>query len=104
MSEHHHHHDHHQDPTVEGKDFLHITEQKLDIEQITSVVASPKAGAISTFLGVTRDHHAGKKVRFPSYALQTLNSKVNHRVNVLTASRETGAQVGIRSLCPHGPE
>ena len=64
MSEDHHHHHHHRDldPEVEGKDFVGISETKLDTQALTNLVSSEKAGAISTFLGVTRDHHGGKKV------------------------------------------
>jgi molybdopterin synthase catalytic subunit len=62
-----HHHQHGPDPHVEGIDYVQVAEEKLSTEGLTSMVASTKAGAISTFLGVTRDHHAGKKVRNAFY-------------------------------------
>lgn len=55
-------HSHAADPVVEGSDFIEIRDTTLDTAELTKIVESTKAGAISTFLGVTRDHHAGKKV------------------------------------------
>lgn len=47
---------------MKGDDHVGISDKQLDIQALTALVASEKAGAISTFLGVTRDHHGGKQV------------------------------------------
>lgn len=41
---------------------VEIEEQPLQLERYVSFVSDPKAGAISTFSGVTRDNFEGKKV------------------------------------------
>ncbi|XP_070542279.1 molybdopterin synthase catalytic subunit-like [Ptychodera flava] len=45
-----------------GEDFVHITTDKLSVEDITQKVTSPSAGAISVFMGTTRDNFDGKTV------------------------------------------
>lgn len=47
---------------VTGNDSVEITDQSIDILEITSRVSSPKAGAIAVFSGVTRDNFDGKRV------------------------------------------
>ena len=39
-----------------------IKREKLDLEDLIKVVEAPRAGAISTFTGTTRDHSEGRKV------------------------------------------
>ncbi len=39
-----------------------IVEQLIDAAAVTQAVADPKAGAIATFLGVTRNHNDGRAV------------------------------------------
>eukprot|EP00639_Heterosigma_akashiwo_P030259 CAMPEP_0194666674 /NCGR_PEP_ID=MMETSP0295-20121207/2868_1 /TAXON_ID=39354 /ORGANISM="Heterosigma akashiwo, Strain CCMP2393" /LENGTH=232 /DNA_ID=CAMNT_0039548993 /DNA_START=9 /DNA_END=706 /DNA_ORIENTATION=- len=46
----------------DGKNDVRITHEPLDVQQILDVVTDPVAGAISTFLGTTRNHHDGKAV------------------------------------------
>lgn len=43
-------------------DFLEISEGELDLEKITGLVSSPDCGAISVFIGTTRDNLHGKKL------------------------------------------
>mmetsp|Transcript_27524 Transcript_27524/g.61491 ORF Transcript_27524/g.61491 Transcript_27524/m.61491 type:complete len:184 (+) Transcript_27524:136-687(+) len=43
-------------------DFVMVTDEKLHTEDIEALVASPKAGAIVSFGGVTRDNFEGKQV------------------------------------------
>jgi len=47
---------------ITKKDIAKVVEHSLDLNAIASEVADPKAGAIATFSGTTRDHHGGKKV------------------------------------------
>ncbi|XP_061174382.1 molybdopterin synthase catalytic subunit-like [Saccostrea echinata] len=43
-------------------DFIEITEKKLDVNNISQMVTDPSCGAISIFVGITRDNFDGKKV------------------------------------------
>ena len=44
-----------------------ITNDELDVRQVVSHVQHPGAGAISTFVGTTRDNTAGRRVLFLDY-------------------------------------
>eukprot|EP01098_Paradermamoeba_levis_P007229 TRINITY_DN2994_c0_g1_i2.p1 TRINITY_DN2994_c0_g1~~TRINITY_DN2994_c0_g1_i2.p1 ORF type:complete len:187 (-),score=61.39 TRINITY_DN2994_c0_g1_i2:608-1168(-) len=57
------------------KNFVQITNEKLDLAEIYALVKSPFAGAISTFSGTTRNHFQNKKVKrleYESYAPMAL--------------------------------
>eukprot|EP01128_Nolandella_sp_AFSM9_P005381 TRINITY_DN2585_c0_g1_i1.p2 TRINITY_DN2585_c0_g1~~TRINITY_DN2585_c0_g1_i1.p2 ORF type:complete len:149 (+),score=28.33 TRINITY_DN2585_c0_g1_i1:308-754(+) len=43
-------------------DICKVSETVLKVEEICAEVGDPTYGAISTFIGVTRNHHNGKKV------------------------------------------
>ncbi|WAR00167.1 MOC2B-like protein [Mya arenaria] len=43
-------------------DVVDITVDAISVEQLTQRVSSPSCGAISSFLGTTRDNFKGKKV------------------------------------------
>jgi len=43
-------------------DFVKLVQDKIDAEEIHRLVTSPKCGAISTFIGITRDNFEDKKV------------------------------------------
>lgn len=45
-----------------GKDFVDVVENKLSVEDITARATSPTSGAISLFVGTTRDNFDGKTV------------------------------------------
>jgi len=45
-----------------GKDFVQLSSQNLELESLVKLVTDSKAGAISTFIGITRDNFNGKKV------------------------------------------
>lgn len=42
--------------------YIKITHDKLQVEEITQKVTDPSTGAVSVFIGTTRDHFNGKKV------------------------------------------
>ncbi|OGH00293.1 MAG: hypothetical protein A2600_13355 [Candidatus Lambdaproteobacteria bacterium RIFOXYD1_FULL_56_27] len=44
-----------------------LTHEPLELEVLTGLVANPEAGAIASFLGVTRNHNLGQGVRFLEY-------------------------------------
>uniref|UniRef100_G3MR74 Molybdopterin synthase catalytic subunit n=1 Tax=Amblyomma maculatum TaxID=34609 RepID=G3MR74_AMBMU len=48
-------------------DYVELTPAKLDVETVLSKVGSPDCGAISVFLGTTRNHFEGKQVSKLSY-------------------------------------
>lgn len=57
-------------------DFLKFSEEKLNVEAICDLVTSPKCGAISTFIGTTRDNFENKEVMKLEYeAYETMGVK-----------------------------
>uniref|UniRef100_A0A8D2IZW5 Molybdopterin synthase catalytic subunit n=1 Tax=Varanus komodoensis TaxID=61221 RepID=A0A8D2IZW5_VARKO len=46
----------------EPKDFFQLNDEKLSADDISSRVISPCCGAVSLFVGTTRNHSEGKKV------------------------------------------
>jgi len=42
--------------------YLKLTKDKLDIEEISQLVTESTTGAVSIFVGTTRDHFEGKRV------------------------------------------
>lgn len=51
----------------QGNCFAEVTENELDIQQYIDGVADPGAGAIASFLGVTRNSFQGKAVEKLEY-------------------------------------
>lgn len=43
--------------------FVKLVSSKLSVEEISDLVSSPSCGAISLFVGTTRDNFQNKKVR-----------------------------------------
>ncbi|XP_013413479.1 molybdopterin synthase catalytic subunit [Lingula anatina] len=48
-------------------DHLKVTDDRLSVEEITEIVTSPSSGAVSVFIGTTRDNFNGKKVNRLEY-------------------------------------
>lgn len=48
-------------------DYAELTAAKLDVEKVLAKVGSPDCGAVSVFLGTTRNHFEGKRVVKLSY-------------------------------------
>ena len=44
-------------------DYVKVVDTKLSIEEISDLVAAPSCGAISLFVGTTRDNFNNKQVR-----------------------------------------
>lgn len=60
---HNHSHSHQQhQPSEDANDFVEVTHEPLDAQRAVELVTHASAGAISTFIGTTRDNFAGKKV------------------------------------------
>ena len=54
-------------------DFLQLTHDSLNVDDISSKVKDPKCGAVSLFIGTTRDNFEGKVVKQLEYeAYQTM--------------------------------
>jgi molybdopterin synthase catalytic subunit len=47
-------------PAVPHKDFVKITPDIISLDEVAKLVHDPKAGAVSTFSGMTRDNFEGK--------------------------------------------
>jgi molybdopterin synthase catalytic subunit len=43
-------------------ELVHITDQPLDVKQVTALVGAPNLGGINVFVGAVRDQTKGKKV------------------------------------------
>lgn len=70
-----------------------IQEQPLDLDEAVRAVAGPDRGAIATFLGVGRDHNAGRKVlRLEYHAYPEMAERI---------MREIGVEVAERCGTPH---
>lgn len=61
--------------------FIHLTEEKLDINAISERVADESCGAISLFVGTTRDHFDDKKVGDQSLGI-FLNEQKTKKKNI----------------------
>ncbi|XP_012256802.2 molybdopterin synthase catalytic subunit-like isoform X2 [Athalia rosae] len=103
------------------KDVVRLQTERLSIEQIVNLVTAPNCGAISTFIGITRDNFEEKKViklEYEAYEpmalkeLQNVCSKVRsqwdveriaifHRLGVVPV---TEASVVIAISSPHRQE
>ena len=53
--------------TSEHGTFVHLTHEPLDLAACVAAVASPRAGATSTFIGTTRDNFDGRNVVLLEY-------------------------------------
>jgi len=54
-------------PVSGGSDEFRLTEQPIDPQRLSDLVASPRAGAIATFAGTVRDHARGRGVLVLEY-------------------------------------
>ena len=70
-----------------------VVERKLDPAELIAAVAGPDRGAIASFIGAVRDHHAGRRVlRMEYHAYPSMAEQV---------MREIGAEVERRFGTPH---
>ncbi|XP_071658533.1 molybdopterin synthase catalytic subunit isoform X5 [Patagioenas fasciata] len=44
------------------KDFIKLKSEKLSVDEVSELVVSPSCGAVSLFIGITRNNFEGKKV------------------------------------------
>lgn len=72
-------------------DFVKLTKDKLDVESLYNIVLSPEFGAVSLFVGTTRNNFEGKtviKLEYEAYetmavkALEKICRNVREKFNV----------------------
>lgn len=102
-------------------DYIEITDEILDVNKISHMVTDPSCGAISIFVGITRDNFDGKKVLRLEYEAykpmakkkmkeicdsirkqwEIHNIAMIHRINVVPISE---ASIVIAISSPHRKE
>jgi molybdopterin synthase catalytic subunit len=75
---------------------FHVGEAPLDAAAIVGTVEAAGSGAIVTFIGVVRDHNAGRKVRFLDYeAFAPLAVKSFERIDAEASERWPSVRLAI---------
>lgn len=69
-----------------------ITADPLDPEPLTRHVTTDQDGAIVTFLGVTRDHNAGRKVEYLEY--EAYRPMADEQINVIIDEMKARWEIG----------
>ena len=90
-------------PDVVDTPFVRIARDVLDLDGLAAAVtgaeastSSGQAGAVVTFLGVVRNHNAGRRVRYLEYdAYEPLAVKVLQRIAGEARGRWPGARLAI---------
>jgi molybdopterin synthase catalytic subunit len=73
-----------------------ITAAPLAVESVLRAVEGPGAGAVTTFVGLVRDHNQGRRVRFLDYeAYAPLAEKALGRIVHEAETQWPGARVAI---------
>ena len=73
-----------------------VTSAPLTLEAAVRAVDGPGAGAVTTFLGLVRDHNQGRRVLYLDYeAYAPLAEKALARIVDEAATRWTGARMAI---------
>jgi molybdopterin synthase catalytic subunit len=69
-------------------DRFHITTETLDPIAVAAAVSTPSCGAVATFVGLVRDHNAGRRVLWLDYeAFAPLARKSFERIEAEAAAR-----------------
>lgn len=73
-----------------------VTADPLNAEGIVALVSSPGCGAVATFIGLVRDHNAGRRVEWLDYeAYPALAVKTFERIGSEAAARWPSAALAI---------
>ena len=73
-----------------------VGEAPLDVAEVAAAVGHPGCGAVTTFIGLVRDHNAGRQVLFLDYeAFAPLAVKSFERIAEEAADRWPSAQLAI---------
>ena len=75
---------------------FHVTSEPLDGAAIAAALSTPECGAVATFVGLVRDHNAGRRVLWIDYeAYEPLAVKIFGRIASETAERWNGVRLAI---------
>lgn len=75
---------------------FHVTTDPLSAEAIVASVSTAQCGAVATFIGLVRDHNAGRRVEWLDYeAYPALAVKTFERIGSEAAARWPSATVAI---------
>ena len=81
---------------VRVSDRYAVTPDPLDATRIASLVVSATCGALTTFVGLVRDHNAGRRVRWLDYeAYAPLAESTFARIGQESAARWPSVQLAI---------
>jgi molybdopterin synthase catalytic subunit len=73
-----------------------LTDQPIDLNEVVAAVADPGAGAIATFLGVTRNHNQGRDVTLLEYeAYPGMAEQEMERIGAEVARRWPACRVAM---------
>jgi molybdopterin synthase catalytic subunit len=73
-----------------------VSDAPLDVAKVAAAVAGPGCGAVITFVGLVRDHNAGRRVRFLDYeAFAPLAVRSFERIAAEAADRWPTVAVAI---------
>lgn len=73
-----------------------LTAEPIDLGEIMAAVGDPAAGAVTTFLGVTRNHHHGREVTLLEYeAYEGMAEQEMARIGSEAERRWPGCRVAI---------
>jgi molybdopterin synthase catalytic subunit len=79
-----------------GLPLLAIQRNPLDLDGLAALVADGADGAVVTFLGVVRNHNAGRRVRYLEYdAYEPLALKVFGRIRDEARERWPGVRLAV---------
>jgi molybdopterin synthase catalytic subunit len=79
-----------------GAALLAIQRNPLDLDRLAAAVADGADGAVVTFLGVVRNHNAGRRVRYLEYdAYEPLALKVFGRIAAEARERWPGVRLAL---------
>lgn len=73
-----------------------LTEEPLDLASLVTAVSSPEHGAVATFLGVVRDHHAGRAVQRLGYEAYGPMAEAEFARIVAEAEAQWPCRVAVR--------
>src|SRR5207253_4278822 len=83
-------------PEMVGVPLLAVTHEPLDLSRVAAAVADGADGATVTFLGVVRNHNAGRRVRYLEYdAYEPLALNVFGRIVDEVADRWRGVRLAL---------
>lgn len=73
-----------------------VDAERLDVSSVAAAVAAPDCGAVATFVGLVRDHNAGRQVRWLDYeAYEPLATKAFAQIDQEARDRWPSVRLAI---------